>query len=215
MSIATDFPARPATRPAPRFGEVRLRLLGRAAVLLLTSMTGVALFCFWITFVAVSPITIVAPILLPITTAVRAYANIHRHSAQRLLGRPIVAGYREPRRRGLLARIWSIEKDPASWRDAAWLLLHGVVACVTSALSLGLFFGAILYLIYPFLYWVTPQAVFGRPFGGLVHLHSVGQAALMMPLGLVVLGLWCLVALPLTRAELGVTERLLGTRPQG
>lgn len=211
MSVTADSPALPARRvPA-----VRLRLLARSATLMVTSMAGVALFCVWVTFVAISPITIVAPLVVPITALVRTYANAHRRSAQRLLGRPITAGYRAPDRPGLLRRVWSIERDPASWRDALWLLVHAVVAGVTATLSIALFGGGLLYLIYPFLYWVTPQAVFGRPFGGLVHLHTVGQAALMMPLGLLVLGLWHLTALPLARAELAVTQRLLGTRPQG
>lgn len=213
MSIRADSPARTGALPEPRFRAVRLRLLGRALTLMLTSMAGVALFCFWITFVAVSPLTPIAVLVIPITAAVRGYVDLHRRSAQRLLGTPIVRRYRSPERPGPLRRVWTIEKDPASWRDAAWLLLYAIVACVTSALSVALFFGAVLYLIYPFLYWVTPQHVFGRPFGGLIHLHSVGQAALLMPLGLVVLGLWYLVALPLARAELGVTRRLLGTRP--
>jgi hypothetical protein len=207
--------AEPSTRPpvaAPRPTAVHLRLLGRSVRVMLTSMTGVVLFCLWVTLVAVSPITLVAPLVVPVTALVRRYANAHRREATMLLGQPVAAGYRTGGRRGPVASVWSIERDPASWRDAWWCLAHAVVAFVTSTVLVALFAGGVFYLSYPFLYWVTPQHVFGRPFGGLVVLHSVGQAMVMTPLALILFGLWYLLALPFTGAELGLTRRLLRAR---
>src|SRR3954447_19823746 len=94
----------PPTRPvllAARKVSLKLHLAGRSVVLMLTSMTGVALFVLWVTLVAVSPISIVAPLLIPATALVRAYANAHRRNAARLLGQPVEAGYRTPERPGL------------------------------------------------------------------------------------------------------------------
>ncbi len=204
---ATTSPVLPAARHTP----LRLHLFGRSLRVMLTSMIGVALFCLWVTLVAVSPITIVAPLVLPVTAMVRGYANAHRREAARLLGRPVEAGYRTGGRRGFIRRVWTIERDPASWRDAAWCLVRAVVAFVTSTLLVTLAAATLLYLSYPFLYWVTPQNVFGEPFGGLVTLHSVGQAALLMPLALVTFGLWYVLVVPLTRAELAVTSAMLGS----
>lgn len=202
-------PAPPPVLPPPRLASVRLHLLGRSVVVMLTSMAGVALFSVWVTMVAISPISIVAPLVLPVTGAVRAYANVHRRDAARLLGVPIEARYRPAPRPGLISRIWTIERDPASWRDAWWLLSRAVVAFATATASVALFLGSVFYLIYPFLYWVTPHNAFGRPFGGLVNFHSVGQSALMMPLALVCFALWYSLQLPLVRAELAVTRSLL------
>jgi hypothetical protein len=81
---------------------------------------------------------------------------------------------------------------------------------VTSALAVTLFLGSVFYLIYPFLYWVTPPSVFGTPFGGWLELHSVAGATVMMPLALVTLALWLALQVPLTRAELALTRSLLG-----
>jgi hypothetical protein len=212
MTMTTRLPAAEPVVPAPRHYSLRLHLLGRSMVLMLTSMAGVVLFVLWVTAVAVSPITLVAPLVIPVTVMVRAYANAHRRAAGRLLGQPVEADYRTPDRPGLLRRVWAIESDPASWRDTQWLLVHAVVAFTTSTLAFALFAGSVFYLIYPFLYWVTPQDVFGRPFGGWLEFHSVAQSAIMMPLAVVCFGLWFALQLPLTRAELNVTRTLLGRR---
>jgi hypothetical protein len=199
MTFVEDPTATRPVLPAPRHTSLRLHLLGRSVGVMLTSMTGVALFCLWVTLVAVSPITIVAPLVLPVTAMVRGYANAHRRGATRLLGHPVEASYRTGGRRGVLGRVWTIERDPASWRDVSWCLVRAVVAFVTSTLLVALCAATLLYLSYPFLYWVTPQNVFGKPFGGLVILHSVAQATLLMPLALVSFGLWYGLVVPLTR----------------
>lgn len=206
----TDVPATQALLPPARHYSLRLHLLARSVGVMFTSMIGVVLFALWVTFVAVSPITVVAPVVLPITALVRAYADVHRRGAARLLGRPVPSRYRRPGRPGPLARVWTIERDGASWRDALWLLLHAIVGCLTATFAVALFLGSVFYLIYPFLYWVTPAGVFDQPFGDWLTLHSVAQATVAMPFGLVCLGLWFLLQVPLTRAELALTGRLLG-----
>lgn len=210
MVTVENAPAPLSVLPRARRTPLRLYLLGRSFVLMVTSMAGAALFAIWVTMVAVSPITIVAPLVLPVTAAVRWYADVHRRSASRALGEVIGRPYRPRGPGGPLRRVWQLERDPASWRDAWWCLVHAVVACVTATVSFALFVGGLFYLIYPLLYWWTPQRVFGRPFGGQVELHSVGQAALMMPLALVAFALWFGLAIPLARAEIGVTRALLG-----
>ncbi len=210
MTTMKDTAPAPVVLPPARRTAVRLHLLARSTVLMFTSMTGVALFCLWITLVAVSPITIVAVLVLPATALVRGYAGIHRRAAAGLLGTPIEARYRSTDGRGAIGRVWTIERDPASWRDAWWLLAHAVVAFVTSVLSFTLFAASIFYLIYPFLYWVTPERVFNRPFGDWWELQSVGQSTLVMPAAIVTFGLWYALQIPLARAELRVTRALLG-----
>jgi putative sensor protein len=205
-----DVTVQPALLPRPSRVPLRLFLLGRSAVVMVTSMIGVVLFSLWITLVAISPITIFAPLVLPVTVLVRRYADAHRRDARRLAGTSVIRAYREPQRSGLVHRVWTVERDPASWRDARWLLLHAIVACFTSALSFSLFAGILFYLSYPFLFLVTPQHVFGRPFGGLIEFHTAAQACAMMPLALLAGLLWYLLAIPLARAEVSLTRTMLG-----
>jgi hypothetical protein len=180
--------------------------------MMFTSLAGILLFSAWITVVALAPITICAPLLLPVTAMVRSYANAHRRSTSQLLGTPIPAPYQRAERNTAFGRVWSIIKDPASWRDALWLLLHSIVAWVTSALSVTLFLGSVFYLIYPFLFWITPPPVFRTPLGDWYVLHSVADATVVMPLGLVALGLWWLLQVPLSRLELTLNRSLLAAR---
>lgn len=212
MTLVDAIPTGPPATTVPPLrasrAPLRLTLLGRAFVLMFTSLTGVALFCFWVTAVAIAPITIAAPLVLPVTALVRRYADVHRRSASRAVGRLVERPYASVRSRGL-RRVWDVVRDPASWRDAWWLLAHGVVATVTSALTVALFAGGMFYLSYPLLYAVTPQRVFGHPFTQSFTLHSVGQATIMMPLALVCFGLWYGLAVPLARAEVAVSCALL------
>ncbi|MDT4913299.1 MAG: hypothetical protein QOC66_2427 [Pseudonocardiales bacterium] len=209
MAFLTDVvPSEPI--PAPRRAPLRLFLLGRSAIVMVTSMFGVVLFCLWVTLVAISPLTIVAVLVLPVTAVVRWYAELRRRGAQRLLGTPVQGSYRPPPEKGAVARVWAIERDPASWRDTAWLLLHAIVGFVTSTLSFTLFAGGAFYLIYPFLYWVTPDPVFRNPFGDQWTLHSVSDAAAVMPAALVSFALWYVLVIPLARAEVSMTRAMLG-----
>jgi len=212
MTTTTDVPPTRPVLPAARKASLRLHLFGRSVAIMLTAMLGLPLFVLWVTLVAISPISIVAPLVIPATALVRAYANAHRRAAGRLLGRPVLASYRAPDRPGLARRIWNLISDPASWRDVLWLPVHAVVAFVTATLSVTLLLASVFYAIYPFLYWVTPQQAFGHPFGDSWQFHSVGEASVMMVLSPVAFGLWLLLQLPLTRAELRVTQALLGRR---
>lgn len=212
MTTITELPPSRPVLPAARKASLRVHLLGRSVVIMFTAMVGVPLFALWLTLVAISPISIVAPLVIPATALVRAYANAHRRAAGRLLGRPIEAAYRTPARPGLPRRILTLEGDPASWRDALWLPVHAVVAFITSTLAVALLLASVFYAIYPFLFWVTPEAAFGHPFGNWVHFHTVGQASVMMALAPIAFGLWLALQLPLSRLELRVTQAMLGRR---
>jgi hypothetical protein len=213
MAFVTDVPTQSALLPPRRTSSsalgLRFGLLGRAAALIFTSQIGVVLFSLWVTLVAVSPLTLLAVLVLPVTGWVRAYADANRRAAGRMLGEKIPRPYRPTAEDATwLGRVWTVLRDPASWRDAWWMLVHAVAGCFLSTLQVSLFLGGLLYLIYPFLYWVTPEAVFGRPFG-LFELHSVAESFWVMPLGVVSFGLWYLTAVPLSRAVASLTRGLL------
>lgn len=208
---AASAPSARMTRSAGNALRLRVLLAGRAAALAVTSFLGIGVFVIWITFVALSPFTIVASLVIPATWLMRTYANANRRAAGRLLGHSIPAPYR-PAGEGVFGRIKAVVRDPASWRDAWWSVTHAVVGGFLSILSIGLFLGSVLYLIYPFLYAVTPHAAFGRPFGGLVDLHSTRQSFVMMPIGLVTLVIWWFLAPALARGEAAFTRSLLAPR---
>lgn len=205
----TPLPAVRPTVPAHPFA-LRLWLTGRAAVLSVTSMVGVALLPLWLTLVAVSPIAFVVPLALGATVLVRRYADANRRAAGRVRGERIGRPYRADGA-GVFGRHVAVLRDPASWRDAWWLVAHAVVGFVTATLTVTLLLGTVFWAIFPFLYAITPQAAFGHALG-FVTVHSVAQAFLFVPLGVVAFGLWWVLTVPLARADAALTARLLGPR---
>jgi signal transduction histidine kinase len=189
---------------------LRFELLGSSLVLLLAAIIGAAVpFSLWITSVSIVPVGVGIPLVLLFTGQVRWFADQHRHWAAGQLGEPIARPYAPRRPGGWLVRLGTVLGDPASWRDAIWLLVNGIVGSVLTFLSFGLFLCGVFFTIYPFLYWVTPQAAFGRPFGAW-DLHSVADAFLIVPLGLVVFVLWYVAAVPLARLHARLIRLLLG-----
>jgi signal transduction histidine kinase len=194
--------------PPARGLALRLELLGASVVLLFGAILGAILFGLWLAAVSLVLVWVGIPLVLLLTAVLRWFADLHRTWAGDRLGSPVARPYR-PRPAGSWpVQLLAIARDPANWRDWAWSLVNAVVAAATSSLSFGLFLGGIFYLIYPFLYWVTPPDVFSRPFG-FFELHSVAQAFVIVPVGLAVLVLWYAGAVPLANLNARVIRLLL------
>jgi len=93
--------------------------------------------------VAVVPLALALPVLPGAAGVPRALADAERRRAGRLLGAPIPAPYR-PRGRAV--------RDPATWRDLLWLLLHGLTGTFAGPIALALW-PAVLYSLTMPLWW--------------------------------------------------------------
>lgn len=195
-------------RPLPPAHLSRTRLFGWSIVMMTTWPVATVLFCVWVTVAALSPLTMFLPVLVLLTPAVRAYANLHRGWAERMLGDRVPPPYRRAPATGWVARAKAVITDRATWRDLRWLLVHSTVGCFLATLSFSLLAGGVFYLIYPFLYAVTPDPVFRQPFG-FFTLHGVGQSFLLMPVGLAVFGLWYATVRPIMLAHARLARSLL------
>ncbi|GLY40487.1 hypothetical protein Amsp01_065100 [Amycolatopsis sp. NBRC 101858] len=192
----------------------RLTLLGWSALLLTGSVAGAALATLWITAVPLVALGAGIPLTLLSTALVRWLAGLHRQWAGRRLGDPVDRPYLPAPDAGWAARLWTVLRDPASWRDWAWLGVNAVTGWLTSGLSLLLFAGGFFYLLYPVVYLLTPPEVFRTPLGGAFRLHSVAQTFVLLPLGLVSFGLWYATATPLADLNARVIRLLLGPAEQ-
>jgi signal transduction histidine kinase len=199
----------PANVGGPPSGfALRMRLLGWSTVLPLFSMLGLAFYCFWITSFSLIVVVLGIPGTLLGTVLVRWFANLHRVWAGNILGEVIERPYRQAPDGGMGRRLRRIITDPASWRDWTWLLVNASAGFTLMFLSFSLFIGGIFYLIYPFLWSVTPPDVFGNPFG-FVHLNHLSDSFAIMPLGLLCFVLWWTTALPLATATARLDRWLL------
>lgn len=199
---------RPMSGVALRFG-----LLGWSFLLLLASVLGVALLSLWITAVSVVAVGVGIPLTLLATVLVRWFADLHRQWAADRLSEPVARPYLPTPEGGWAVRLWAIMRDPASWRDWAWLVANAVTGWFSYGLSLVFFLCGVFYLIYPFLYEVTPPEVFRTPFG-FFRLHSVQESFALVPLGPVFFVIWYTTAVRLANLNARVIRSLLGPTEQ-
>src|SRR3954471_4117878 len=95
MTTMYATPASTSTqRPTPPAHLSRARLFGWSVAMMTTWPVATVLFCVWVTVAALSPLTLFVPVLVLLTPVVRAYANLHRRWAERMLGERIPAPYR-------------------------------------------------------------------------------------------------------------------------
>ncbi|MEV0422470.1 sensor histidine kinase [Streptosporangium canum] len=104
-------------------GGLSLNIATGAAALLLTAvvLAGVALIP-----VAGLGLAVLARALAP----VRSLARFQRAWAGRVLERDLAEPYRSPAGPGIRAHLIPCLRDPATWRDLAWLAVHGVTSAV-------------------------------------------------------------------------------------
>ena len=67
------------------------------------------------------------PVLLLCFWLVRATAGLDRRRAALVFGQPIASQYRRPADNAISTRLWTVVKDPQSWKDIVWLAVGSVL----------------------------------------------------------------------------------------
>ncbi|WP_328497888.1 sensor histidine kinase [Streptomyces sp. NBC_00414] len=202
---------------APRAGlglALRMNLLGWSLVLLLGSLLGFGLATLWITSVSLVALGVGIPLALLSTVLVRWFADLHRQWAADRLGEPVARPYLPAPDGGWAVRLWTILRDPATWRDWAWLVTNSITGWFTYGLTFLFFLCGVFYLSYPLLYALTPPEVFRTPLGNGFRLHSVRQSFALVPLGPAFLLLWYTTAERLAHLNALVVRSLLAPTKQ-
>ncbi|MFG2259048.1 sensor histidine kinase [Streptomyces mirabilis] len=206
---------RPAPGVAPRAGLAqRVSLLGWSLVLVLGAVLGFGLLTLWITSVTVVVLWVGIPLTLLSTVLVRWFADLHRQWAADQLGEPVARPYLPTPDGGWSMRLWAILRDPATWRDWAWLVANSITGWFTYGLSFLFFLCGVFYLSYPLLFALTPPQAFRTPLGNGFRLHSVQESFAMVPLGPVFLLLWYTTAERLAHLNALVIRSLLAPTAQ-
>jgi signal transduction histidine kinase len=140
----------------------------------------------------------------------RWFARLERRLLRALTGVEIQEPYRpEPREAGWSRRIGTRLRDPATWKDLVFLLLQlplGIASFTITAVVLGL---AVSWIAAPAWYWSVPDGIEL----GITTVDTLGEALLLVPLGLVVafIGIPALGLLGRSYGELAAL--LLGSNP--
>jgi signal transduction histidine kinase len=204
----------PGVIPLPRRGlraglALRVELLGWSLALLLASAVAFALVMLWSMAAGLVLMGAGLPVTLLATVLVRWFADRHREWAGQRTGEPVPSPYLPIPEGNWLTRLSAILRDPATWRDLAWLVVDSVAGWFTAGGSFLIFTAGVFYLVYPVVFALTSAQVFRTPFGPLFKLQTVAGSFVMVPLGLILLVLWYVSAVPLARLNALVIRSLL------
>src|ERR1044072_1694168 len=125
-------------RPARSIATQAARDTGYLGLGLLTSVVA---GCVWMTALSITISLVVFVIGLPLIVGCailfRWAAEPDRRTAAWFVRRPVRARYREPGS-GFMALLGTALRDPQTWRDLVWLILHSVVGFFFGCIALGL-----------------------------------------------------------------------------
>jgi signal transduction histidine kinase len=194
---------------APVQSPTRRQLFGWAVALFALEVPTYLLAVLMILSIGLIPIWIGFPMLFGIVTLVRRYTDFHRRRAGWVLGTTIDRPYRPIADRGLVIRVFDILRDPATWRDLAFLFVE-ITAGVTLALvQVGILLGAVGHLTLATWWWALPDDAELNLIGFLDVTSTASALFLGGTLGLLYLALWWYAAPWLMRAQAWLTRSLL------
>ena len=220
MNTATPAAAPvPADHPAGRrltYAQAplgRLASTGLAFAYMLLAIPALALFIIEVTFIPLVIITVGALALPLVVPVVAALATLHRRMASRVLGEPVLPFYKSTEGLGWLGRLQRWAGDPARWRDLVWLILSATVGFTLGLIGVVLFLAIFWYLLFPFLFAITPDGVFDMQLG-FMTIDTVAESFLVWIGALVFFGLWWFTIKPIVRAIAFMDRAMLSSRTE-
>ncbi|MEP6667228.1 MAG: sensor domain-containing protein, partial [Nocardioidaceae bacterium] len=143
----------------------RLEATAYAVGYMFLAIPALALFCLEATFIPLVIITVGILMLAWIVPTVAGLADVHRRMATRVFGEPILPFYKSTDGLGVLGRLQRWAGDPARWRDFIWLLVSSSIGWALDFVGVTIFLSTFWYLVFPFIFAVTPDGVFDMQVG--------------------------------------------------
>jgi len=106
------------------------------------------------------------PVLVAAAAAIRWCANLERARLRTVDPEPVAGRYREPAGPGVLSRLRTRWRDPATWRDVAYLLGVFVPLAALGLIVLALWLVFLAGITLPLWYWAPWQDVHGVRYHG-------------------------------------------------
>jgi signal transduction histidine kinase len=131
------------------------------------------------------------PVILLTAVAFRWTAELDRMNAVLVFGDPLRGRYRDHRGERLLTRLSSTVRDPQTWKDLAWLILHSGIGMAFGIATVTLVVNVIGMALLPLWFWAIPDGVdWGIPGWEIDHLwEAVASALIAVPLAAITVGL--------------------------
>jgi signal transduction histidine kinase len=195
----------------------RLPQLGWTFLLLGLAVAGFALMVATVVSIPNVVLWVTIPMVIACVWLTRQVADAFRWISASVLGVPVRRPYR-PWAPGHIGRKFlGIMRDPATWRDLAWLLLNSTVGFAGYLLLVTLFGGALWYAALPLLWWILAEGpgpevaatVLRSDFG--IWTIDSQEATFSGPgIAVVFLALWWWLTPPVLRGYARLSRTLLG-----
>ncbi len=130
----------------------RLQLLLWAVCALLTSALSAVLWILTVVSLALYGVVVGVPLSLAAIWMTRQVAGVHRWAYRILFGHDLPPPYLVPAQPGVVALVVTTLRDPATWRDLAWLVLDSTVGLTLALLG-------IVEAVLDLLFWFLPAGL--------------------------------------------------------
>ncbi len=188
------------TIAAPRPRRGRLALTGYSFGHLFLAVPATVFFCLQVTFIPLVVVSVGIFGLLAVVPATQGIASAYRAMAGSIRREHLESSYKDTTGMGPFRRVAAWATDPARWKDLAGMLLGCTVGLVIPIVVIAFLAGSLFYLIYPFLWWVTPPGVFDVQLG-FTTLDTFEESFVMWAGAAILFALWWWTTGPLVRAR--------------
>jgi signal transduction histidine kinase len=193
---------------APSRRSSRFALTGLALVYLVLGIPTLVVLIVVTVAIPLGVLGIGLAALAAFVPFLRQLANVHRYFATQVLRTTVPSPYHERESSGVNVVVKDWARDPARWRDLGWSYVSVTVGWFLSWIPVALLLGVVWFLIFPFIYWVTPKGVFDMSWR-IVQVHDVASSfSMWVAAGLCAL-VWWVITPPVSRLRARMDLALL------
>jgi len=166
------------------------------------------------------------PVLVAAAAAIRWCADVERARLRAMVSGPVVGRYREVVGSGIMAQLRTRWRDPATWRDVAYLVGMFVPLLALDAIVLAVWSVLLAGITLPIWYWAPWQTIHGvryhgydlgyhpngphGPGGWGLYVNTLPEAFAVAAVFLILFLLFNYVLVATARAHVAVARGLLG-----
>jgi hypothetical protein len=166
------------------------------------------------------------PVLVAAAAAIRWCADVERARLRPMAGGPVAGSYRQVAGSGVMARLRSRWRDPATWRDVAYVVGLFVPLLALDTIVLAVWWASLAAITLPIWYWVPWQTIHGVRYHGSqlgyfpngphgpdhwgLYVDTLPKALAVAAVGLILFLLFNYILVAAARAHAAVARGLLG-----
>ena len=106
------------------------------------------------------------PVLVAAAAVIRWCAGVERARLRPMAGGPVAGSYRQVVGSGVMARLRTRWRDPATWRDVAYVVGLFVPLLALDTIVLAVWWGSLAAITLPIWYWAPWQSIHGVRYHG-------------------------------------------------